>query len=99
LLDMVEFHRRLGTAATVALAPYRSTWGVVELDGDRITAFVQSPQLPYRINAGVYVLEAETVDRLPERGDHEDTMFPELATEGRLAGFRIEGYWGEASTR
>jgi NDP-sugar pyrophosphorylase family protein len=37
--------------------------------------------------------EIEIVERLPERGDHEDTTFPELASEGRLAGFRIDGYW------
>ena len=93
LRDMVAFHRRLAASATIALAPYRSSWGVVELDGDLITAFVQSPELPYWINAGVYVLGAETVERLPERGDHEDTTFPELAAAGRLAGFRVEGYW------
>ena len=91
LRDMVAFHRRLAASATIALAPYRSSWGVVELDGDLITAFVQSPELPYWINAGVYVLGAETVERLPERGDHEDTTFPELAAAGRLAGFRVEG--------
>jgi NDP-sugar pyrophosphorylase family protein len=93
LHDMVGLHRRLEAPATIALAPYRSTWGVVELDGDRIAGFVQSPELPYWINAGVYVLEAGAVERLPERGDHEDTTFPELAAEGRLAGYRIEGYW------
>ena len=93
LHEMVELHRRLGVAATVALAPYRSTWGIVELDGDMITGFTQSPKLPYWINAGVYVLEPETVGVLPEQGDHEDTTFPQLAAEGRLGGFRIEGYW------
>jgi NDP-sugar pyrophosphorylase family protein len=93
LHDMVELHRRLGASATIALAPYRSSWGVVELDGDTITAFIQSPALPYWINAGVYLLQTETVERLPERGDHEEATFPALAAEGRLAGFRIEGYW------
>jgi NDP-sugar pyrophosphorylase family protein len=93
LHDMVELHWQLEASTTIALAPYRSTWGVVELDGDRITAFTQSPKLPYWINAGVYVLEAETVERLPERGDHEETTFPGMAAEGRLAGYRIEGYW------
>jgi NDP-sugar pyrophosphorylase family protein len=93
LSGMVTLHRRLAVAATIALAGYRSSWGVVELDGDRITGFVQSPELPYWINAGVYVFEAGTVSRLPERGDHEETTFPELAAEGRLAGFPIIGYW------
>lgn len=93
LPEMVQLHRRLGVAATIALAPYRSTWGIVELDGNMITAFTQSPRLPYWINAGVYVLEAEAIERFPQHGDHEDTTFPEFAAEGRLAGFRIDGYW------
>lgn len=93
LRDMIELHLQVGVTATVALAPYKSTWGVVDLEGDLITGFTQSPKLPYWINAGVYVLDPEIVERLPERGDHEDTTFPELASEGRLAGFRIDGYW------
>lgn len=93
LRDMVELHRRLGALGTVALARYRSNWGVVELSGDRITGFVQSPELPYWINAGVYLLEPVMIERLPERGDHEDSTFPELAEEGRLAGYRMHGYW------
>jgi NDP-sugar pyrophosphorylase family protein len=90
---MVELHRRLDAQVTVALARYRSSWGVVKLDGEKITGFVQSPELPYWINAGVYLLDPATIELLPERGDHEDTTFPELAAEGRLAGYRIDGYW------
>jgi len=30
---------------------------------------------------------------LPDKGDHEDTTFPLLAQEGKLAGYRIPGYW------
>jgi NDP-sugar pyrophosphorylase family protein len=93
LHEMVELHRRLDASATVALARYRSNWGLVELEGELITAFVQSPELPYWINAGVYLLDPTTVQRLPERGDHEDTTFPELAAEGRLVGHQIDGYW------
>jgi hypothetical protein len=39
---------------------------------------------------GVYVLGEETLARLPERGDHETTTFPELAADGRLRAFRYE---------
>lgn len=93
LPDMLELHRRFGAAVTVALTRYRSDWGVVELDGDRITAFVQSPELPHWINGGVYLLDSKTIERFPQRGDHEDTTFPRLAAEGRLAGYRLKSYW------
>lgn len=93
LADMLEHHRSLGAAATVALAPYRTTWGIADLDEGYITGFRQSPVLPYWINAGIYVFEAGCVELLPDLGDHEDSTFPELARTRRLGGFRIDGYW------
>ena len=36
--------------------------------------------------------------RLPERGDHEATTFPELAAEGRLGAWRHEGLWLTVNT-
>ncbi len=93
LAELTATHRRLGALTTIALAPYRSSWGVAELEGELITGFVQSPQLPYWINAGIYAMEAEVVDLLPDRGDQEDSTFPDLAASGKLGAFKIEGYW------
>ena len=47
---------------------------------------------------GLYVLDDEAIERLPERGDHETTTFPELAAEGRLLAFRHEGLWLTVNT-
>jgi NDP-sugar pyrophosphorylase family protein len=44
------------------------------------------------------VLGAEAIARLPERGDHETSTFPELAAEGRLAALRHEGLWITVNT-
>jgi NDP-sugar pyrophosphorylase family protein len=44
------------------------------------------------------VLEEEALERLPERGDHEQSTFPELASEGRLAAYRHEGLWLTVNT-
>jgi NDP-sugar pyrophosphorylase family protein len=90
---MRDAHRAAGDIATIALAKYRSSWGVVELEGNRVTGFTQSPVLPYWINGGVYYADPAFVEMLPRVGDHEDSTFPMLAREGRLGGFRIEGYW------
>jgi NDP-sugar pyrophosphorylase family protein len=97
IAELAERHRdlvaRLGVAATVALAPYRSNWGVAELDDDLIRRFVQGPRLPYWINAGIYAFEPEMVDALPEMGDHEESTLPDLAERGRLGSFLVRGYW------
>ena len=93
LVEMLDHHRATDAMATVALAPFRTSWGVVDLDDGLITGFRQSPVLPYWINGGIYVMEAGCAKLLPDVGDHEDSTFPELARQRRLAGFRIFGYW------
>ena len=49
-------------------------------------------------NAGVDVLDEEAIARLPEKGDHERTTFPELAAEGKLYALRHEGLWLTVNT-
>jgi NDP-sugar pyrophosphorylase family protein len=95
---LLAFHRERSGAATIVVAPMPSAFGVVELDGDPVAAFREAPRLPHWVNAGLYVLEEEAVERLPERGDHETTTFPELAAEGRLHAFRHEGVWLTVNT-
>ncbi|WP_406284106.1 NDP-sugar synthase [Embleya sp. NBC_00896] len=92
--DLIARHEAARTAVTIALSPYRSNWGVVDIDdGDRVRGFVQSPVLPYWINSGVYAVAPEVVALLPDKGDHEDTTFPDLAARDRMRAYRIDGYW------
>ena len=63
-----------------------------------MTGFREAPRLPHWVNAGVYVLDDEALARLPERGDHEQSTFPELSAEGKLFGFRHEGLWITVNT-
>jgi NDP-sugar pyrophosphorylase family protein len=99
LRALLEAHEEYGGAATIVVAPLTSQFGVVDLeDGDRITGFREAPRLPHWVNAGVYVLDEEALARLPERGDHEQSTFPELAREGKLFAFRHEGLWITVNT-
>ncbi|MDA2811960.1 nucleotidyltransferase family protein [Nocardiopsis sp. RSe5-2] len=93
------FHREKGAMASLALAQYQTSWGIVEVDeGGTIEGFTQSPMLPFWINAGVYIFEAAATELLPVKGDHESTTFPRLAEEKRLAGYRIDGFWRGVDT-
>jgi NDP-sugar pyrophosphorylase family protein len=99
LHDLFEAHETKGGAATITVAPLQSQLGVVEVDGeDVVRGFREAPKLPFWVNTGLYVLEEEAIARLPERGDHETTTFPELADEGRLRAFRHEGLWLTVNT-
>src|SRR5437588_3721932 len=99
LRAFLEAHEEHGGAATIVVAPLRSQFGVVELAvDDRVTGFREAPHLPHWVNAGVYVLDDEALERLPERGDHEQSTFPELADEGKLFAVRHEGLWITVNT-
>ncbi len=80
--------------ATIMVVPYVSPYGVVEIDeSDAITEFREKVEMPYWINAGVYVLSRDIEGLLPELGDHENSTFPSLATQGRLTAFKSRAFW------
>jgi NDP-sugar pyrophosphorylase family protein len=96
--QLLDHHEKTAGAATITVVPLQSPFGIVELEDDAVTAFREAPRLPHWVSCGVYVLAEEAVARLPERGDHETTTFPELAAEGRLRAYRHEGTWLTVNT-
>lgn len=99
LAALLAAHEERPAAATLVVCPLRSPFGIVELGaGDVVERFREAPLLPHWVNAGLYVLGEEALARLPEKGDHEQTTFPELAAEGRLAAYRHEGMWLTVNT-
>lgn len=94
LAELLNYHHRKQAVATVMLSPLRSPYGIARVARDgRIESFQEKPNLPYWVNAGIYVFSREFFSLLPEKGDHEDTTFPRLAAEGKLYGFRSRAYW------
>ncbi|MEX0786274.1 MAG: nucleotidyltransferase family protein [Dehalococcoidia bacterium] len=98
LAPMIRRHKRAGAVATLLLTQLRSPYGIVRQRGNRITGFTEKPLLPHWISAGAYILGREFFARLPDIGDHEDTLFPQLAEEGKLYGFRSHAYWKAIDT-
>jgi NDP-sugar pyrophosphorylase family protein len=104
LLDVVfpallAHHERGGAAATITVARPPSPFGLVDLGHDDVVvAFREAGRVPYWVNAGVYILGEDALARLPERGDHETTTFPDLVAERRLRAYRHEGLWLTVNT-
>ena len=99
LAPMLRYHRRKQAAATVMLTRLRSPYRHhSHRPHGRITAFDEKPLLREWVNAGLYVVSREFSDRLPDRGDHETTTFPQLVAEGRLFGYRSDAYWRTVDT-
>jgi mannose-1-phosphate guanylyltransferase len=104
--DLVAAHRRHGGIGTIALWEVEdpSAFGVVAMDGERVTKFVEKPpkgEAPSRlINAGAYVFEPEILAAIPDGGaaSLERDVFPKILRKG-LHGFRFSGYWSDVGTR
>jgi NDP-sugar pyrophosphorylase family protein len=96
---LVAEHERNGAAATIVVAQVRSPFGVVEVEDDgTITGFREAPMLEHWVNSGVYVLGEEALALLPQKGDHEQSTFPQLARQRRLHAHRHDGVWLTVNT-
>jgi NDP-sugar pyrophosphorylase family protein len=92
-------HDESGAAGTIVVAQVRSPFGVVEVEANGVvTGFREAPLLEHWVNSGVYVLGEEALELLPEKGDHEQSTFPQLAGERRLHAHRHEGVWLTVNT-
>lgn len=100
---LFEYHKRKGAMATMALTKVDdpSDFGIVGLDKeDRIIKFIEKPKkeevFSNLINAGIYVLEPEVLDYIPENimYDFSKQVFPALLKDGcAVYGKAISGVW------
>ncbi len=102
---MNELHERNSATGTIALVEVDEVeqYGVAELEGEKILTFIEKPkkeEAPSNlINAGAYILEKEAIDLMPSGFCLiEKTMFPALAEQGKLFGFRHNGKWFPTDT-
>jgi mannose-1-phosphate guanylyltransferase len=99
LQTLADFHIRQKTTATVTVAPLRSPFAVVELEGSDIIAFHEKPTIDsVHVSVGVYVFQREILDYLPQTGDIERTAFPRLAAERKLTAYQHNGFWMTVNT-
>jgi glucose-1-phosphate cytidylyltransferase len=95
---LLAFHRSHGLLATVTAVRAISRFGVLELDGAKVTSFSEKPLLDDWISAGFFVFERGLLDRIGDDGMFEHDPLPQLAREGELRAFRHEGFWQPMDT-
>jgi len=108
LADVIRLHRDRQARATIVLTPVENpeAYGLVETTADgSVSAFVEKPSPDQircnTINAGIYVLEPETLTRIPpdtafsiERG-----YFPSLIEQKEtFVAHTSRGYWIDIGT-
>ena len=108
LPSVIRLHRERRAKATIVLTPVDNptAYGLVETDPEgNICAFVEKPKVDQircnTINAGIYVLEPETLERIPAETVYsiERTYFPSLIEQSETFVAAIyDGYWIDIGT-
>ncbi len=97
--DLLNFHRAQKGLATIVSVPLKSAYGIIDVaDDGNVYGFREKPELPFWINAGIYLFEPAITELLPDKGDHEDTTFPQLSQTGALKAFRTKAFWQSVDT-
>jgi NDP-sugar pyrophosphorylase family protein len=105
---LLRLHRERRARATIVLTPVEnpSAYGLVETDpSGAVRAFVEKPPPGEircdTINAGIYVLEPDTLDRIPANTPYsiERGYFPSLIEQGETFVASVyRGYWIDIGT-
>ncbi len=109
LQAVLALHRERSAQATIVLTPVKNpaAYGLVETDADgNVRAFLEKPSADQitcdTINAGIYVIEGETLDRIPADTPYsiERGYFPSLIERGEtFVAHTDRGYWIDIGTR
>ena len=105
---VLKQHEETGAKATIVLTPVENptAYGLVETEDDgRVRQFLEKPSYDEitcdTINAGVYILEPETLDRIPEGESYsfERGFFPSLLKDKiPFYAYVHRGYWIDIGT-
>jgi mannose-1-phosphate guanylyltransferase len=108
LAAVLRLHRERKAKATIVLTPVENprAYGLVETDRDgNIKRFLEKPGdseiTCNTINAGIYVLEPDTFDRIPKdtAWSIERSFFPSLIERGEtFVAYVHDGYWIDIGT-
>ena len=105
---VLALHRERRAKATIVLTPVDNprAYGLVETAPDgAVQRFLEKPKADEitcnTINAGIYVLEPETFDRIPKDTPYsiERSYFPSLVERGEtFVAYVYQGYWIDIGT-
>ena len=104
LKKMVEFHNQKSVLGTIALIEVGNPqdYGVVTCKKGFVKEFLEKPKNPPTnyINSGLYLLNPDIFSYHPgpKFSMIETDIFPTLAKEKKLAGFKFNGKWMDTGT-
>lgn len=103
IASMLEFHSRNGQVATIGTYAYAHVvpFGCIELAGTRVVRLTEKPRLTHLVNAGIYVLDPQLLERVPRGIDYSlPTLIESCLDRGEeVHAFEIQGDWIDVGQR
>ncbi|MGW4328427.1 glucose-1-phosphate cytidylyltransferase [Nocardia sp. NPDC004573] len=97
--EMISQFHASGAAASLLVVPPQSSFHCVDLSATgEVKDIVPVARMPLWENGGYFVLGREIFDLLPPGGDLVEDACGTLAGQGRLFGYRHDGFWKPADT-
>lgn len=100
ITNLVQFHRKKGTLATVTSVQPPGRYGVLDITHDKITGFQEKPLGDgASINGGFFVLSPRVLNYIVDDSiiwEHEP--LDRLMNEGQLSAYRHRGFWHSMDT-
>lgn len=95
---MMEFHQAENADLTMALKKYQQdiVYGTVEVDSDsRIVKLKEKPTLTFLINSGIYILSANALSLIPDKGVYlmTDLIDQLIANGSKVVGYEFTEAW------
>ena len=96
-LEMYEYHLSHGAIASIGTfqKEVKIDLGVLELDQDQVTAYIEKPVLNYPVSMGIYYFKPEILDWIPANQalDLPDLILKLIAAGATPRAYLFDGTW------
>ena len=100
IAKLIAFHKAEGAQATVTAVQPAGRFGALEIEGTRVSSFLEKPRGDGRwVSGGFFVCEPSIIDRISGDADNlEGGPMEGLASDGQLSVWKHEGFWAAMDT-
>lgn len=96
-IELLNYHQKNDLAATMCVTNYEIDipFGVIETNGNRLIGIEEKPVRKFLINAGIYVLNPDHINKIPHNTYYDMThLFQKILDSNEKTGvYHLNDYW------
>ncbi len=95
---LYNFHKSNNRIVTLTAVKPESNYGILNLQGNSVTSFIEKPKMKEWINGGYFVINKKIFEYMKPKLELEKEVFKELVKKGEIGAFKYEGFWKSMNT-